>query len=130
MSATPRPTLESSAALRALVRVKYARGQSTEAMILARLGGQAVKQKQASRLPDGISRLALQQYVELMPNDLEVKQTLPIRLVHPLFASGYMQKGEDDNPTGHRIVRDKLVQLHLRRYPRRLRTKSWDKSVD
>ncbi|MDD4964909.1 MAG: CapA family protein [Gallionella sp.] len=76
MSATPRPTLESSAALRALVRVKYARGQSTEAMILARLGGQAVKQKQVSRLPDGISRLALQQYVELMPNDLEAKQTL------------------------------------------------------
>ncbi|MDD4965301.1 MAG: hypothetical protein PHI11_15450, partial [Gallionella sp.] len=42
--------------------------------------------------------------------------TLPIRLVHPLFASGYMQKGEDDNPTGHRIARDKLVQLHSRRY--------------
>ncbi|MDD2776940.1 MAG: CapA family protein [Gallionella sp.] len=76
MSTTPRPTLESSAALRALVRVKYARGQSTEAMILARLGGQSVKQKQVSRLPDGISRLALQQYVELMPNDLEAKQTL------------------------------------------------------
>ncbi|MDD4964982.1 MAG: HNH endonuclease, partial [Gallionella sp.] len=42
--------------------------------------------------------------------------SLPIRLVHPLFASGYMQKGEDDNPTGHRIARDKLVQLHSRRY--------------
>ncbi|MDD4964160.1 MAG: hypothetical protein PHI11_09620, partial [Gallionella sp.] len=45
-----------------------------------------------------------------------IDQTLPIRLVHPLFASGYMQKGEDDNPTGHRIARDKLVQLHSRRY--------------
>ncbi|MDD4930517.1 MAG: hypothetical protein PHP85_14775, partial [Gallionella sp.] len=44
------------------------------------------------------------------------RHTLPIRLVHPLFASGYMQKGEDDNPTGHRIARDKLVQLHSRRY--------------
>lgn len=76
MSAAPRPTLASSAALRALVRAKYARGQSTEALILARLGGQAVKQKQVSRLPDGISRLALQQYLELMPNDLEAKQTL------------------------------------------------------
>ena len=54
----------------------------------------------------------------------DIGQTLPIRLVHPLFASGYMQKGEDDNPTGHRIARDKLVQLHSRRYPRRLRTKS------
>ncbi|MDD4964217.1 MAG: hypothetical protein PHI11_09910, partial [Gallionella sp.] len=46
-----------------------------------------------------------------------IESGLPIRLVHPLFASGYMQKGEDDNPTGHRIARDKLVQLHSRRYP-------------
>ena len=71
-----RLTLESSAALRDLIHLKRARGQMTKALILARLAGQAAKQGGVGAVRDGISRVALERYVELMPEDGDAQQVL------------------------------------------------------
>ncbi len=76
MTNPSRPSLESSVALRALVQSKRLHGKLTEALILARMGSQAAKVKSATTVRDGVSRLALQRYLELMPEDEEVRKKL------------------------------------------------------
>lgn len=71
-----RPDPARSAALRAVVQRKRARGQLTESLILMRMGVQASKQAGAAQGPDDVSRLALQRYLELMPDDADVRQAL------------------------------------------------------
>ena len=71
-----RPDPARSAALRAVVQRKRARGQLTESLILMRMGVQAGKQAGAAQGPDDVSRLALQRYLELMPDDADVRRAL------------------------------------------------------
>lgn len=71
-----RPVLESTAALRELIHRKRAHGQLTKALILARLAGQVAKLEGVGAVRDGISRVALERYVELMPEDGEAQQIL------------------------------------------------------
>lgn len=73
-----RPDPARSAALRAVVQRKRARGQLTESLILMRMGVQASRQAGAAQglEPDDVSRLALQRYLELMPDDTDVRRAL------------------------------------------------------
>ena len=59
-----------------MVQRKRARGQLTESLILMRMGVQASKQAGAAQGPDDVSRLALQRYLELMPDDADVRRAL------------------------------------------------------
>ena len=59
-----------------MVQRKRARGQLTESLILMRMGVQASKQAGAAQVPDDVSRLALQRYLELMPDDADVRRAL------------------------------------------------------
>ena len=59
-----------------MVQRKRARGQLTESLILMRMGVQASKQPGAAQGPDDVSRLALQRYLELMPDDADVRRAL------------------------------------------------------
>lgn len=59
-----------------MVQRKRARGQLTESLILMRMGVQASKQAVAAQGPDDVSRLALQRYLELMPDDADVRRAL------------------------------------------------------
>lgn len=75
----PSPALESSAALRELIHNKRQKGQLTEALILARMGAQAVeavRREGADALRDDVSRVALRRYLELMPEDVQARQQL------------------------------------------------------
>lgn len=77
----PSPALESSAALRALIHNKRQKGQLTEALILARMGAQAVQSVRlegAGALCDDVSRIALRRYLELMPEDAQARQQLAL----------------------------------------------------
>lgn len=86
-----RPALESSAALRDLIHRKRAQGQLTKALILARLASQAAKLERVSAVRDGISRVALERYLELMPEDRDAQHVLqslaslaPMEPIEPL----------------------------------------------
>lgn len=75
----PSPALESSTALRGLIHNKRLTGQLTEALILARMGAQAVQSVQregAGAMRDDVSRVALLRYLELMPEDAQARQQL------------------------------------------------------
>lgn len=75
------PAPESSAALRALIHNKRISGELAEALILARMGAQAVQSLQregADALPDDVSRLALLRYLELIPEDAQARQQLEL----------------------------------------------------
>lgn len=77
----PSPALESSAALRELIHNKRQKGQLTEALILARMGTQAVqsvRREGAGALCDDVSRIALRRYLELMPEDAQARQQLAL----------------------------------------------------
>jgi len=71
-----RPSVESSVALRALIHAKRKRGQMTEALVLARLGVRIATQGRIAADRDAMSRMALARYLELMPDDAEVRLTL------------------------------------------------------
>ncbi len=78
---TPPALLESSAALRELIHSKRQKGQLTEALILARMGAQAlqsVRREGADALPDDVSRLALLRYLALIPEDAQARQQLEL----------------------------------------------------
>jgi poly-gamma-glutamate capsule biosynthesis protein CapA/YwtB (metallophosphatase superfamily) len=65
--------------LRALIHNKRLNGELAEALILARMGAQALQslqQEGASTLPDDVSRVALLRYLELMPEDAQARQQL------------------------------------------------------
>jgi len=73
------PSPESSTVLRALIHNKRLNGELAEALILARMGAQALQslqQEGASTLPDDVSRVALLRYLELMPEDAQARQQL------------------------------------------------------
>ena len=75
----PSPAPESSTVLRALIHNKRLNGELAEALILARMGAQALQslqQEGASTLPDDVSRVALLRYLELMPEDAQARQQL------------------------------------------------------
>lgn len=77
----PSTPLESSAALRELIHNKRLKGQLTEALILARMGAQAVeavRREGAGALRDDVSRVALRRYLELMPEDVQARQQLAL----------------------------------------------------
>jgi len=71
-----RPSVESSVALRSLIQAKRTRGQMAEALVLARLGVRIATQERIAGDRDEMSRLALARYLELMPDDDEVRLTL------------------------------------------------------
>lgn len=71
-----RPPIESSATLRSLIHAKRERGQITDATILARLGARIATHESIASNHDEVSRLALTRYLELMPDDAEVRQAL------------------------------------------------------
>ncbi len=71
-----RPSLHSSATLRALIHAKRSRGQMVEATVLARLGARLAAEPHESGDEDDISRRALARYLELMPDDAEVQEAL------------------------------------------------------
>lgn len=78
-AASPAP--ESSAALRALIHSKRQQGQLAEALILARMGTQAlesVRREGADARPDEVSRLTLLRYLALMPEDAQARQQLAL----------------------------------------------------
>jgi hypothetical protein len=67
--------------LRALIHNKRLSGELAEALILARMGAQALQslqQEGASTLPDDVSRVALLRYLELMPEDAQARQQLEL----------------------------------------------------
>lgn len=70
------PSLESSATLRVLVQTKRARGQAASALVLAQLGSRIAAHEKIAEGRDEVSRLALARYLELMPEDAEVRQAL------------------------------------------------------
>ncbi len=70
------PSIESSVALRSLIHAKRKNGQMTEALVLARLGVRIAKQERIADDPDEMSRLALVRYLELMPDDEQVREAL------------------------------------------------------
>jgi hypothetical protein len=70
------PKIESSATLRELIHAKRKRGQIAEAIVLARLGARIVSQEHIAANHDEVSRIALERYLELMPDDAEVRQAL------------------------------------------------------
>ena len=75
------PSPESSTVLRALIHNKRLNGELAEALILARMGAQALQslqQEGASTLPDDVSRVALLRYLELMPEDAQARQQLEL----------------------------------------------------
>ena len=77
----PSPAPESSTVLRALIHNKRLSGELAEALILARMGAQALQslqQEGASTLPDDVSRVALLRYLELMPEDAQARQQLEL----------------------------------------------------
>jgi len=77
----PSPAPESSTVLRALIHNKRLNGELAEALILARMGAQALQslqQEGASTLPDDVSRVALLRYLELMPEDAQARQQLEL----------------------------------------------------
>src|SRR5512140_2004293 len=73
-----RPSVESSVALRALIHAKRKRGQMAEALVLARLGVRIATHERIAGDRDEMSRLALARYLELMPDDEEVRLTLQL----------------------------------------------------
>ncbi len=73
-----RPPVESSVALRSLIHAKRKRGQMAEALVLARLGVRIASQKSLAGGRDEMSRLALARYLELMPDDEEVRLALQL----------------------------------------------------
>lgn len=70
------PHTESSGTLRELIHAKRTRGQMAEAIVLARLGARIVSQEHIAGKHDEVSRIALERYLELMPDDAEVRQAL------------------------------------------------------
>ncbi|MCX7256193.1 MAG: CapA family protein [Polaromonas sp.] len=67
--------------MRALIHNKRISGELAEALILARMGAQAVQSLQregADALPDDVSRLALLRYLELIPEDAQARQQLEL----------------------------------------------------
>lgn len=70
------PSAEGSIALRSLIKAKHKRGQVAEALVLARLGVRIARHERGAGIRDEMSRLALSRYLELMPEDDEVRQML------------------------------------------------------
>lgn len=70
------PSFESSAALRSLIDAKRKCGQVAEALVLARLGIRIARHERISAKRDEMSRMVMMRYLELMPDDAEVRQTL------------------------------------------------------
>ncbi len=70
------PAVESSAALRKLIHAKRRGGQVAEALVLTQLGARIARHEQVADSPDEMSRMALERYLELMPDDAEVRQLL------------------------------------------------------
>lgn len=71
-----RPSVESSVTLRALIHAKRKRGQVVEALVLARLGSRIATHERIADRRDEMSRMAMARYLELMPDDAEVRQAL------------------------------------------------------
>ncbi len=71
-----RPSLDSSDTLRQLIRAKRELGQESVALVLAQLGSRIAVQEKPGAGRDDISRLALARYLELMPDDADVRQVL------------------------------------------------------
>lgn len=69
-------SLDSSAALRALIRAKRTHGENAVALVLARLGSRAAASEKLAGARDEVSRIALTRYLELMPDDTDVRRTL------------------------------------------------------
>lgn len=87
------PDISSSATLRELIHRKRKAGQLVEALVLARLGRRLLMQAGKKFGHDEVSHHALARYIELMPDDAEVRQAwrqLPApprplyRRLHPL----------------------------------------------
>jgi len=70
------PSVESSAALRKLIHAKRKNGQVAEALVLTQLGARIARHERISDNRDEMSRMALARYLELMPDDAEVRQLL------------------------------------------------------
>lgn len=72
------PDIHNSVTLRELIHSKRRKGQLVEALVLARLGRHLITQPSAAATPghDEVSRHALARYLELMPEDQEVRQAL------------------------------------------------------
>lgn len=88
-----KPDISSSATLRELIHRKRRAGQLVEALVLARLGRRLLTQPGRTFGHDEVSQHALARYIELMPDDAEVRQAwqqLPAprqllgRRLHPL----------------------------------------------
>lgn len=73
---TEPPSAESSAALRKLIHAKRKRGQVAEALVLTQLGARIARHESIADGSDEMSRIALMRYLELMPDDAEVRQLL------------------------------------------------------
>ena len=70
------PSVESSAALRKLIHAKRKNGQVAEALVLTQLGARIARHERVADSSDEMSRVALVRYLELMPEDAEVRQLL------------------------------------------------------
>ena len=70
------PNLDSSTTLRELIHSKRKRGQMVEAVVLARLGRHILTQAGKQFSYDEVSRMALVRYLDLMPDDAEVREAL------------------------------------------------------
>jgi len=70
------PDINSSTTLREVIHSKRKNGQTVEALVLARLGRRIVTQAGKQFGFDEVSRNALVRYLELMPDDPEVRQAL------------------------------------------------------
>jgi poly-gamma-glutamate capsule biosynthesis protein CapA/YwtB (metallophosphatase superfamily) len=70
------PSAESSAALRKLIHAKRKNGQVAEALVLTQLGARIARHEHVADSSDEMSRMALVRYLELMPDDAEVRQLL------------------------------------------------------
>lgn len=68
------PDISSSATLRELIHRKRRAGQLVEALVLARLGRRLLTQPGRKFGRDEVSHHALARYIELMPDDAEVRQ--------------------------------------------------------
>jgi hypothetical protein len=77
-----KPDPKASTTLRELIHSKRKRGQMLEALVLARLGRRIVTQERKQFTYDEVSRKALVRYLELMPDDADVRQAqerLPVQ---------------------------------------------------
>jgi len=87
------PDIHSTATLRELIHRKRKAGQLVEALVLARLGRRLLAQAGRKFGHDEVSQHALARYIELMPDDTEVRQAWqrlpappasPRRRLHPM----------------------------------------------